>query len=105
MLASFTYRKKIFIVDFGLVLSLTLLWSSPEIAGLRFDVHTLLVAAALCFVGFQLISDYVRNLAGDFWFLAGVTALIGGVEKYCFPKNTATLKSKELNFKVAKKTN
>ncbi|PSR14151.1 MAG: dolichol-P-glucose synthetase [Bacteroidetes bacterium] len=42
----------------GLLLSLTLLPGSQSIGGLRFDVHTLLLASTLCFIGFQLISIF-----------------------------------------------
>lgn len=42
----------------GLLMSLTLLTGSRSIWGLRFDVHTLLLSATLCFIGFQLISIF-----------------------------------------------
>ncbi|MEN0006343.1 MAG: glycosyltransferase family 2 protein [Bacteroidota bacterium] len=48
----------LFIFALGLILSLTLLPGSLSVGNLRFDVHTLLLAFATCFAGFQLISVY-----------------------------------------------
>ncbi|MEM6396645.1 MAG: glycosyltransferase family 2 protein [Bacteroidota bacterium] len=51
----------IFII--GLLLTLTLIGSSPSIGAVVFDVHTLLIAATFCFIGFQLMSIYVFSKA------------------------------------------
>ncbi|MEO0788916.1 MAG: glycosyltransferase family 2 protein [Bacteroidota bacterium] len=47
----------------GLLLTLTLLGTSPSIGPVVFDIHTLLVAATFCFVGFQLMSIFVFSKA------------------------------------------
>lgn len=42
----------------GLLMSLTLLPGSRNIGSLRLDVHTLMLSATLCFIGFQLVSIF-----------------------------------------------
>lgn len=42
----------------GLILSITLLPNSINIGSARLDIHTLLIASTLSFIGFQLISIY-----------------------------------------------